>query len=68
MARAEALWVVSGNHGELLAAFTVKHELRTWLARQPEDRPLRVQRIVDGGHDPDARPVDYHPRTLDPAI
>lgn len=54
MARATGIWVVvsGGNLGCPIAAFTVKHELQTWLDKHLED-PLclpvsYVYRLSDG--------------------
>lgn len=68
MARSHAVWVVLGpaasgvNVGEtLLATFTVKHELVTWLGRWPDAAALveagRVWRCGDGLCQEDPRQV-----------
>lgn len=56
MARADYVWIVRDSLGDLLAAFTVKHELVTWLRRRTtgwEHTQLReswtIDRMRDGG-------------------
>ena len=48
MARAETIWLVM-HLGHPKAAFTVKHELETWLSKQEEDFLLTAQvwRLAD---------------------
>ena len=48
MARSNAIWVVTKAH-DLMASFTVKHELITWLRRQVSLEHTFVQRTPDGG-------------------
>lgn len=49
MARSEAAWVVlDGGTREPVAAFTVRHELVTWLGRRPSLEGLEVWRCGDG--------------------
>jgi len=49
MARAETIWIVKGDI-QLLAAFTVKHELETWLSKRDDLDRLTVFRLPDGGY------------------
>jgi hypothetical protein len=53
MARSSYIYLVLGLQGEVEAAFTVKHEMRTWLERNPGDYEL--WRIGDGGTRPPTR-------------
>lgn len=51
MARAHSIWVVTSEGGRLpIAAFTVKHELQSWLdKRDPFSLPVAfVFRLHDG--------------------
>ncbi len=48
MARASTIWVVTMAH-DVLAAFTVKHELVTWLKQRRTLMNTFVQRTPDGG-------------------
>ena len=50
MARSTYVYVVQDidNHHELVAGFTVKHELQTWIERNPGE--YYVTRLPDGGH------------------
>ncbi len=51
MARSAYVYVVANGTGHLLAAFTVKHELLSWLARpeHEQDRDVWVVvRVRDG--------------------
>lgn len=74
MSRSVYIWYVQNSDGNVIAAFTVKHELATWLDRRygpAEFRnaaacPVLLYRIRDGHIDPDARPVAHNPRTLEP--
>lgn len=55
MARAEYVWIVRDALGDLLAAFTVKHELVGWLKRRTAGwtglaESWTVDRLRDGGH------------------
>jgi hypothetical protein len=50
MSRSEYIYVVE-RPGELPAAFTVKHELVTWLLNhQPLPPGLKIWRCDDGAH------------------
>ena len=51
MSRAYNIHVVQDGHteGNVVAAFTVKHELEAWLAKQPKHRALEVTTVRDGG-------------------
>jgi hypothetical protein len=49
MARAETIWIVR-NDLQLLAGFTVKHELETWLSKRDDRDKLLVFRLPDGGY------------------
>jgi hypothetical protein len=63
VARSSYIYVVSEACGPV-AAFTVKHELMTWLHHQPEDHlpPLHVFRCRDSPWREAPAPVDI---TLD---
>lgn len=50
MARSTYIYFVQGRQGEPVAAFTVKHEMMTWLEQNPGDYTL--WRLSDGGHRP----------------
>ncbi|MBF6358105.1 hypothetical protein IU449_26780 [Nocardia higoensis] len=59
MARSEYVYIVTAVEGgcaDILAAFTVKHELVSWLRANPAS-DHRVTRVRDG-HDP-------HPTIID---
>lgn len=45
MARSHAVWVVYDKHYLVVAAFTVKHELLTWLDK---NRDHTFERFPDG--------------------
>ena len=48
MARAHAIWILTESTFYPVAAFTVKHELVTFLDKQPNPDPtLKVIRVVD---------------------
>jgi len=51
MARAETIWIVLSDAGAVdpVAAFTVKHELETWLSRREDRSELLIYRLPDGG-------------------
>lgn len=52
MARADKVWVVT-QLDRPIAAFTVKHELKTWLTnRPPLSAGVRIIRMQDGGREP----------------
>lgn len=50
MARAYNIHIVQDPEecNEVVAAFTVKHELESWLAKQPDDKPYFVTKVRDG--------------------
>jgi hypothetical protein len=48
MARASSIWIVQ-QHGQIIAAFTVRHELQTFLAREHPDL-VEVTYLPDGYH------------------
>jgi len=49
MARSTCVYVVVGAEDQIPAAgFTVKHELITWLSRQPKESEFEVWRCGDG--------------------
>lgn len=55
MARAEYIWVVRDGVGDLIAAFTVKHELVGWLKRRTTGwvglaESWEITRLRDGGN------------------
>lgn len=60
MARASYVYAVT-QHGAVVAGFTVKHELRSWLRRQAAIAPgldgMVVTRVRDGGYDPERNAV-----------
>lgn len=64
MARAMHIWLVQDTQGDVVAAFTVKHELGSWLDKHGVN--FLVSRIQDGRHNPGARPVELNPKTLEP--
>jgi hypothetical protein len=71
MARSSYIYVVQNGDGDVVAAFTVKHELVTWQERN-EGR-FQITRVRDGGTE--QKPwmkypgvVRLNPKTLDPAI
>lgn len=66
MARATYIWIVQNGEGDIVAAFTVKHELGSWLDANGSD--YLVLRIRDGRWNAAARPVELNPRTLEPAV
>lgn len=45
MARASYIWIVLNSLGRPMAAFTVKHELQTWLEQRTSGTAWRVMRI-----------------------
>jgi hypothetical protein len=51
MARSTYCYVVT-EYGDPISAFTVKHELVTWLKRQDDVSELKVTRVADGLHGP----------------
>jgi len=57
MARSHAIYVCQDEYDHVLAAFTVKHEMRTWATRNRRDltnagKRLRVLRYRDGAPQP----------------
>jgi len=51
MARSHAVWIVMAYHDYPIAAFTVKHELRSWLEQQNQaaiKRNCEIYRLHDG--------------------
>jgi hypothetical protein len=53
MARSNAIWVIFyGKNRDFVAAFTVRHELCTWLYREPDEdfTQLTGVRAADGAH------------------
>jgi hypothetical protein len=65
MSRSLYIWLVQDTEGDVVAAFTVKHELGSWLDKNGTN--FLVSRIRDGRADPGARPVELNPTTLEPA-
>lgn len=65
MARSNYIWAVQDGTGAVVAAFSVKHELQSWLDQQ--DRLLLVTRVRDGSR-ADSQPTQLNPRTLEPAL
>lgn len=54
MARAKAIWVAVRAVGlqNPIAAFTVKHELVTWLEKRTRyEPPVRIHKLKDGYED-----------------
>jgi len=66
MSRGRYVYVVRRADGGLLAAFTVKYELATWLEHYKPSGPAIVSRIEDGGNAPWAQPISLNPQTLEP--
>lgn len=69
MSRSRYIWVVIADEDEgddPIAAFTVKHEVRAWLDREPRGL-VGVCRITDNGVFHHER-VWLNPDTLEPAI
>ena len=48
MARSSYIYIVTDAEKNILAAFTVKHELQTWIARQPSVEGYGFWRVHDG--------------------
>lgn len=71
MSRSTYVYIVRDLSGRPTGAFTVKHELATWLERNGHRHPqdfaglIEVTRHRDG--DPSVPPVTLNPRTLEPA-
>lgn len=63
MARSVTIWLVTGSESEPLAAFTVKHELVTWLERwQMREDDCTVWKMADKpveGYSLDPRRVSF---------
>jgi hypothetical protein len=60
MTRSKYIWVVQRPQTRtLVAAFTVKHELASWLKRHPkrQNAGLTFIRVRDGQDNPDATEV-----------
>lgn len=67
MSRSAYIWtVVTSDELLPLAAFTVRYECAHWLSRYPDADDVKVYRLQDGHHHPQARPVWLDPETLDP--
>lgn len=49
MPRSTYIYVVIDQEGSVAAAFTVKHELVTWIGRHPDVAVDTVLRVGDGG-------------------
>lgn len=57
MARSTYVYLITGRHADILGAFTVKHEAKSWLQdRTVADKYARpahwVIRMRDGGREP----------------
>lgn len=65
MARTTSIWIVKDSDGKL-GAFTVQHELETWLTKLPEGKHVEILKVRDGH--PEAGMVILNPRTMKPAI
>lgn len=67
MSRSPFVWTVTypGRIGPPVACFTVKHELKTWLDRRPDD-DFAVWRHRDGHRHPDDKPVRLERSSLEP--
>lgn len=50
MARSSYIYVVIDNFEGIIAGFTVKHEMKTWVERNPGD--YTFMRLPDGGVGP----------------
>ncbi|MET0415791.1 MAG: hypothetical protein ABW022_07200 [Actinoplanes sp.] len=66
MARATFIWLVQDTQGDVIAAFTVKHELSKWL--EAHGINFLVSRIKDGLHSRAEQAVQLNPRTLEKAL
>jgi hypothetical protein len=67
MARSNYVYIVrDGITGDLVAAFTVKHELRSWL--DGWGSLVAVSRLHDGPWNAGRDPVHLNPRTLERAV
>lgn len=65
MARSTNVYVVNSWYGSPIAAFTVKHELVTWLRKQPPIAFI-LWRVPDGGPrtlKPNRMKVEFEPGT-----
>jgi hypothetical protein len=75
MARSQYIYVVQREDGGLVAAFTVKHELLSWLTSEPspwledgdDDEKIYVTRMRDAWAG-SRTPVPLDPNTLQPAL
>lgn len=65
MARSTYIYLVQGVKGGIVAAFTVKCELASWL--DGWDTLCLVSRIRDGQWNASTPPIQLNPRTLEPA-
>lgn len=54
MARSKKIYLVSESNAGIVAAFTVKHEMLTWIDRN--DGEYKLYTIPDGGGD---RPKEF---------
>lgn len=65
MSRSSYVYVVTwAPSGGLIAAFTVKHELKTWLDKRSAVSRLAITRLRDGSFD--TEPVELDRETLEP--
>lgn len=64
MARSSYVWVVQSPSGEVVNAFTVKHELASWL--EGRESQYLVTRVRDGALNPEL--TQLNPHTLEPAL
>ncbi len=62
MSRADYIWLVYDRNEQVVAAFTVKHEMLRWIYRHPNPQELAtVMRVRDNpGYDEEPRelPLD----------
>lgn len=65
MARATSIYIVQNASGTVVSAFTVKHELASWLSRHGFTYLVTRVRDADFGSD---SPVQLNPQTLEPAL
>lgn len=65
MTRSTNVYVVQNASGAIVSAFTVKHELASWLARNGSLYLVTRVRDADFGSEP---PVQLNPQTLEPAL
>ena len=66
MARAHTIWLVVSDRLGPLKAFTVKHELKTWLDKQPGYMKIfwSIWSLPDGegGYPPPGRSAEFRMR------